>query len=993
MTLDAATAATAMISVNAEIIKARVYGPEGAGPSNIASLPEEMNGAFTAAGALVPPYDPGTLALLFENSAALRPNIDALVTNIESFGFRLEPTVNLEASDVRHRIADSLTLEKIADGQPSAITDAEIDARLAEIARKARVEKLHIELFFRYCSVDGSFVDLRERARSDLEITGNAYWEVVRNGLNEVTQLNYVPAISMRLMPEDKQPLRVVVDQKVSAVSYRKTTVRRRFRPFVQIVLGVNQSYFKTFGDPRVMSGTTGRYFDDLDALLRAEGANAVEATEILHFRVSSARSSYGVPRWIGCLLAVLGSRASEEVNYLYFDNKTVPPYAILVSGGTLAEGCVDKLRAYIENEIKGRANFHNLIIIEAEASAQSTATSRVRIELKPLTGAQNDGLFMEYKAACDESVGQSFRLPKIIRGNSGEINRACYSADTETLTEDGWKLHHEIEPTECIAVYDPTTETMRFEVPAAKHVFDVTEELLRFHGQHTDVLVTADHKMLTCSAGRAWQQETAAETARRGRFLLLCAPPNDEAGIELTKFVVPKLCGTEYKNGHTHKALRADDWLEFLGYYLSDGGLLETESKGASRYVAIRQKKPETLALMRACLERLGWVYYEQVKPCGTHILGLSNRCLRAWLLEHCGGRSVCRHPPRHYVAGLPRRQLQIMWDAMKRGDGGAGRTDQNGCFYTKSQSMVDAAQAICVRLGLRSHYRWSNTARVFRLHWAKRTTTEMRGDEHVERVQYKGEVYCFSCPGAGFFVTRRNGKVAIQGNTAEAALLYVEMQVFQPERARIDHVINSRLFAAMGIRFWDFVSNSPNARDPAILVEMVSKLVAADAMTINEARLIMGDIFNSTYSAFAQYWARQPMSLTLAAFQSQGRIQPNMVDPPPPIEVPDAALPIPMPAAAMPLVPVGGANLERLNAAMADLRAAMDADGATSDPDLTGMLATLDQLTAGAKSLRAGDPPGAAAARVDEDGALRIVLPADDFAKLVRPSPEPVT
>ena len=51
-------------------------------------------------------------------------------------------------------------------------------------------------------------------------------------------------------------------------------------------------------------------------------------ATEILHFRVHNPRSAYGVPRWIGNLLAVLGSRQAEEVNFLYFENKSVPPLA-----------------------------------------------------------------------------------------------------------------------------------------------------------------------------------------------------------------------------------------------------------------------------------------------------------------------------------------------------------------------------------------------------------------------------------------------------------------------------------------------------------------------------------------------------------------------------------------------------------------------------------------------------------------------------------------
>ena len=33
-------------------------------------------------------------------------------------------------------------------------------------------------------------------------------------------------------------------------------------------------------------------------------------------------------------------------------------------------------------------------------------------------------------------------------------VNRACYSDDTEVLTENGWKLHQDIRKDERIAVY-----------------------------------------------------------------------------------------------------------------------------------------------------------------------------------------------------------------------------------------------------------------------------------------------------------------------------------------------------------------------------------------------------------------------------------------------------------------------------------------------------------------------------------------------------------
>jgi capsid portal protein len=68
-------------------------------------------------------------------------------------------------------------------------------------------------------------------------------------------------------------------------------------------------------------------------------------------------------------MLCVLGSRQMEEVNYLYFENKSVPPLALLVSGGRLADASVPRIQRFIEENIKGKNNFHSILILEAEGA------------------------------------------------------------------------------------------------------------------------------------------------------------------------------------------------------------------------------------------------------------------------------------------------------------------------------------------------------------------------------------------------------------------------------------------------------------------------------------------------------------------------------------------------------------------------------------------------------------------------------------------------
>jgi len=413
------------------ILKAVVVGAKTQDP---ASRPggEDLSAAFASAGAIEPPYDPEALCLLTEHSNSLRQNVDAYATNIDGFGHRFEPAIDFDADDVDGRIADSIYLERLAARdrgelpedaalQPTAEETAE---RKRELVQLARIERARLESFFDFCCFDHSFVDLRRRTRQDLEVTGNAFWEVLRDGRGEIARLVYVPSYSVRLLPLDETPVEVEDRVRVSSVSFDKVSTRRRLRRCVQIQ-GVERVYFKSMGDPRVVSRRTGRVFDDAESLVDADPTDG-PATELVHFAVHSPRSPYGVPRWVGTLLAVLGSRQMEEVNYLYFENKSVPPLALLVSGGRLSEASVPRIERFIEENLKGKANFHKVLILEAEGGSGSSEPTRAKIELRPLTAAQQqDALFQLYDERNIDKVGSAFRLPRLLRGESKDFNRA----------------------------------------------------------------------------------------------------------------------------------------------------------------------------------------------------------------------------------------------------------------------------------------------------------------------------------------------------------------------------------------------------------------------------------------------------------------------------------------------------------------------------------------------------------------------------------------
>lgn len=425
------------VEKRATVAKVGVPGSDTTAGSNALPSPDEANTIFTNAGAIFPPYEPEVLVMLFEHSNALRPNVDAYMTNIESFGHRLEAVIDLEAADVNGKVGDAMFLERLhASGggetaQASYPTPEEIDAKKTEISHAMRLEKARLDNFLENAVPESSFVDLRERTRVDFEVTGNAYWEVLRNKRGDVSQFTYVPAHSVRLIPIQPTLIDVRTRERVSVLSYEHTTRRRRFRFFVQVVYN-RVVFFKEFGDPRAMDARTGRLYTSEEAMLQ-DDPSAVPATELIHFKIHSARTPYGVPRWIGNLLSVLGSRAAEEVNYLYFDNKAVPPLAVLVSGGRLTDSATKKIESYVKDHIKGKENFHRILIIEATGPTQAQGmpdNGRVRVELEKLTDAQQqDALFQNYDERNIDKLGSAFRLPRLIRGDIRDFNRATADA------------------------------------------------------------------------------------------------------------------------------------------------------------------------------------------------------------------------------------------------------------------------------------------------------------------------------------------------------------------------------------------------------------------------------------------------------------------------------------------------------------------------------------------------------------------------------------
>lgn len=409
--------------------------PESIPVSNISSA-DEQNTQFSEAQTLDPPTDPRKLLTLFELSNALRQNVDAYKTNIDGFGHHFETVAALDDPAFEVEVREHLREEQTVSGQQIGRdpTPEQVKDRIDTIRMQMAAELRDLKTFFQAVTEEISFAQLRKQMRQDLEVLGYAFWEVLRDKNGRPGQFEYLPGHTVRLRPKEPQHTDVVRKVNVSVFETVELPRKRRFRQFVQLTRNLDKSetiFFKEFGDPRTVSSRTGAVFQSPEQLQAKEkGVNP--ATEIVHFRIHSARTPYGIPRWAGVILAALGSHEAEDVNLMYFESKSVPPMALLVSGGRVTEETVTRIQDFFENELKGKKNFHKIIVLEAEGGTQAPIglgvehTGRMRIELVPLTQAMNsDALFQKYDERNITKIGATFRLPAMLRGDSRDVNRA----------------------------------------------------------------------------------------------------------------------------------------------------------------------------------------------------------------------------------------------------------------------------------------------------------------------------------------------------------------------------------------------------------------------------------------------------------------------------------------------------------------------------------------------------------------------------------------
>jgi hypothetical protein len=400
---------------------------------------------------------------------------------------------------------------------------------------------------------------------------------------------------------------------------------------------------------------------------------------------------------------------------------------------------------------------------------------------------------FMEFlMAAIEEELVLDRRCVVLSQDRAGRvgsyhlIDGTCYSADTEVLTRDGWKLFTQVNlESDEFATRNQETKEFEWQKATYFHKQAWDGEVVHVSSRSLDLLVTPNHRMLVTNS-----HEPNYEKIVKAEALV---------GIHSGNLQLP---ATSVWNGESVQRFRlertnvrgrdldidGDDYSAFMGMWLSEGSK-GGRGKNSSTIVVSQKSDSKGFVEFRALLTRiLGREPFYNGK-----VFSFKSSALYRYLAQF-GGATEKYIPG--IVKNMTKEQLAIFWRYYMLGDGcyekgeSKVRVGANALGFTGRQRIVTSSvrmagdlQEVAQKLG----YSASVTPRASRdtvmsdgrvilaenssPSWAVSLRTSTYQSFTASTTHYVGDVYCVSVPNEILYV-RRRGLPVWCGNTVKPVI-----------------------------------------------------------------------------------------------------------------------------------------------------------------------------------------------------------------------------
>jgi intein/homing endonuclease len=368
---------------------------------------------------------------------------------------------------------------------------------------------------------------------------------------------------------------------------------------------------------------------------------------------------------------------------------------------------------------------------------------------------------------------------------------RECFPIFTEVLTKDGFKFYDDVMPEDEIATVNPKTNELEFQKYINRTDYEFDGDLYHFSGKKIDTMVTPNHRM--------WLSKKKTHHKGYNDFQFVRAEDVKIGCFYRSQAVINKYSGKEVSHIDLFDSkIPTEDYLEFLGYVISEGCIHFNENTQQYGLSFCQNKNTRNHLFFKNSIEKIGGLLnvhigsYDRINKNGFSSnedneitrWTISRKHVVKHFFDEIGSGSRNKHIP-YWIKQLSPRLLKILLKALVRGDGSEINSRyKNGSmsyrYHTISKQLADDVQEILFKCGYASHLMLDKNGQdkeFYLITWSDSNygknpviygnskNTNNTG-AFIEKVPYKGRVFCFEVPN-GLFVTRNNGLITIQGNS----------------------------------------------------------------------------------------------------------------------------------------------------------------------------------------------------------------------------------
>jgi uncharacterized protein len=332
------------------------------------------------------------------------------------------------------------------------------------------------------------------------------------------------------------------------------------------------------------------------------------------------------------------------------------------------------------------------------------------------------------------------------------EAHKFCMDAETEILTESGWKGYRDVSVGEPTIAFDWNTNSYRSE-PIERTVFVPFDgEMVSLRSDGIDALVTPDHRVVIRRTQRA-----------KGRYKKY-PPVVIEASKVPNQVYIPAAGGPDKPQTLTLGEIMC----RLLGWVITEGYWCGRQ-KEKGKYIGIEQslstvKGGENVAhRMRSIL--VGFFGLREPRERKARGKTGASFCFylgRKLTLKLLMWLTDLHRIPRQILAHGSRAQLESLYLGLMEGDGTCGKHGWTTFYAGHNEGLADDFQELATRLGISTTKKLVPQTNQWIVMVTRRTEHYVR---KPGRQFYSGLTWDITVP-SGAFVARRRGKVFVTGN-----------------------------------------------------------------------------------------------------------------------------------------------------------------------------------------------------------------------------------